>query len=409
MISLEFVKRLFERSLKRSGYKKMPMKVSEFIRGPVLGFSNLGSARTQLEAYQGHVYKCVTLIYRQACSIPMRLYKQRGDRKEVIKRHPFLDLMRKPNSLMSGNDLKAITFMHRDLTGKAFWLKVLDGFGRPRELWPLPVADFRGFILDDSKTKIVKFEFKPDGGQSTLYNVDEVVYFRYPHPVYYLDGASPIQSQAFAYDTDRAMKVYQKKFFQNSARPDIVFETDQEIQEEDARRLLLSWKQAHQGVERAWEPAILDKGLRVKNISVSMEDLAFASLAEWSKEDILEAYNIPEGKFGTAKNVKYENDYGIDVTFNSECIAPRLRSYEEEITTSLLNHYDEGLFVEHDNCVPSDKEFELKRRESNLKSFTTTINEEREKMGLPPVAWGHTPWMTIHSQQVPVKGKRGDR
>ena len=187
--------------------------------------------------------------------------------------------------------------------------------------------------------------------------------------------------------------MYQRNFFQNSARSDIVFQTDQEVPPEDARRLLLGWKQQHQGVERAWEPAILDKGLRIKNLSVSNEDLGFMGLAKWAKEDIMEAYSVPEGKLGNVGQVKYENVFGIDITFNSECIAPRLRSYEGQIISSLLPHYGAGLFVEHANCIPRDREFDLKERETNLQTFTTTINEERARKGLSPVPWGHRPWM----------------
>jgi len=394
-----------ERFIARLGFVKIPAGSGGLLEGGSSGFTNLGETRRQLEAYQGHVYKCVTLIYRRAISVPFRLYKQRGEEFEEVKRHPFIDLMRRPNPYMTGRDLKAITFMHRDLTGKAFWLKVFNKINRPAEIWPLPVGNFVRFLFNESKTELSGYEFKTDEGRLIQYDAEEVVYFRYPHPIHPFDGASPIQAVAYAYDMDMAMRIYQRNFFQNSARADLTLETDQKIEPEDAKRLLLGWKQKHQGVEKSWEPAILDQGLKAHIMSGSLKDLDFAVLAKWTKEDILEAYNVPEGKLGSVKNVKDRSDLAIDTTFNSECIAPRLRSYEETVNISLLPYYDTGLFIKHVSCIPRDREYDLKEREVNLKNQYATINEERAKEGLKPVPWGYSPWIPISMTQEISKRK----
>nr|BDD47308.1 hypothetical protein 11 [bacterium] len=400
IISKDYWGKAFTRFIGQFGFVKIPSGLGGISGGGILGFSNLGNKRKQLEAYQSHVYKCVTLIYRRAISVPMKLYKERGDDDEEIKRHPFIDLMKRPNPLMTGSDLKAITIMHRDLAGMGFWYIVFNSLGRPAELWPLPVGNFSQFVFNDSKTELLAYEFKTDEGRPVRYEPDEIVYFRYPHPLYFLEGASPVQAMAFAYDTDMAIRTYQRRFFQNSARADVVFESDQNIQPDDAKRLLLAWKQNHQGVNKSWEPAILDNGLKVNNsLSVTAKDFEFAELAGWTKEDILEAYNVPEGKLGSVKDVNRANALGIDITFNSECIKPRLDSFEEQITLSLLPYYDQGLYVEHVNCIPRDLEHDLKERESNLKSKFTTINEERAKENMDPVPWGDKPFVTINEIQ----------
>lgn len=381
------------------GFVKMPSGIAGG-GGGLMGFSSLGSARKQAESYQYHVYKCVTLIYRRAQSIGFKLFKERasGDDDEV-NRHPFLELMYRPNPLMTGSDLKALTFMHRDLTGRAFWLLNFNRLGRPAEIWPLPAANFSRLVFSRDESELTGFEFLTASGGPKIYSPEEIVYFRYPHPGHLLDGASPIQAMAFAYDTDLAIRVYQRNFFQNSARADVVLQTEQTIQPEDARRILMSWKENHQGVAKAFEPAMLDKGLKAEILSVSAKDFEFAALARWTKQDILEAYNIPEGKLGTVTDVNRANGLALDITFNSECIKPRLDSFDEQVTHSLLPYYDSGLYFLHDECVPRDRELELKERESNLKGKLTTVNEERAKDGLEPVAWGNAPWISIAEMQ----------
>lgn len=394
ILTREYWKEAFAGAIKRIGFMKIPTGIGGISSGGIIGFSGLGSRRKQLEAYQNHVYKCVSLIYRRGISVPMKLYKERGDENEEIKRHPFIDLMRKPNQYMTGRILKAITMMHMDLCGMAMWLKVFNGLGRPAEVWPLPMQYFQQFKLNKEETEITGYEFMSEKSGLVTFVPEEIVYFRFPHPVYFLEGASPIQAMAFAYDTDIAIRKYQRNFFQNSARADVTLNTDQKIEPADAKRLLLAWKQNHQGVDRAFEPAILDQGLKATLLSVSAKDFEFATLAGWTKEDIFEAYGIPEGKLGTVKDVNRANGLQVDITFNSECISPRLDIYEEVVSNDVLSHYDTGLFAEHVSCIPRDLEYDLKERESNLKNKVTVVNEEREKMGLDPVAWGDKPWMS---------------
>lgn len=386
------------------GWSKMPEDMGGIMPSGFTGWSNLGSAEKQIEAYRGHVYKCVTLIARRAMSIPMRLYKEDGKAGQEIKQHPFLDLLWKPNEFMSGADIKFLTFIHRDLTGKAFWYVLRNSFGRPAEIWPLNPADFSRFIVDADGTRLAGFEFKTSTGKTVTYAPNEIVYFRYPHPRYIMEGASPIQAMAYSYDIDLAFRTWQRNFFQNSARPDVVFETDQPVQEPDAKRLLLAWNAAHQGVDRSWNTAILSNGLKAHVLSLSAADMEFAALAKLTKEDILEAYNVPAGKLGTVEDVNRSSDLGIDITFNSECIYPRLVSYEDQISRDILPAYDSGLYAAHDNCIPRDQDFELRRRESDLRSKMTSINEERQGAGLEPVPWGEKPWINIAEVQYGSPG-----
>jgi len=395
---MRWLKRTIDRVLWKMGLIKIPSGYGG-THSALLGFSNLGSARKQCEAYQSHVYKCVTLIYRRAISVPWALNKMRGDESEEIKRHPFIDLMARPNPYFTARQMKGLTFMHLDLTGRAMWLIVRNGLGRPAEIWPLPIANFSELVFNKEKTDLTGFRFANDAGGTIVYPAEDVVYFRYPHPIYMLEGASPIQAMAYAYDTDLAVRVYQRNFFQNSARPDVVFETEQKIEPEDAQRLLLAWKQAHQGVDKSWEPAMLDQGLKINKVSLSAKDFEFAALAGWTKEDILEAYNVPPGKLGTVTDVNRANALGIDITFNSECISPRLDLFDETVSQALLPLYDTGLLIKHASCIPRDLEYDLKERDSNLKNKYTTINEERARAGMDPVAWGDAPFVAINEMQ----------
>ena len=111
-------------------------------------------------------------------------------------------------------------------------------------------------------------------------------------------------------------------------------------------------------------------------------------LANWSQEKILAAYNVPPGKVGMVKDVNRANAVGIDITFNSEAILPRLLLMDDVITRSVTKKFDERILLKHDNPIPRDRELDIKEVEKKVAVPQWTINEAREMEGKPPMPGG---------------------
>ena len=370
--------------------------------GPNLGpasSSDLGNTSRQLAAYIGWVYAAVNAITNRVASVPMRLYRAGTD--EEIETHPLIDLLTRPNPFMVGQFFQVLIQTHLDLTGMAFIHVVANGLGQPAELWPLDPASL--IRIESGATNedwISAFVFRASDGGETTYSPDEVLYLRYPHPTALLYGASPIQAAAYAYDIDKAIRVYQRNFFQNSARPDVVLYSDQSLGWDYAERIKSQWKQKHQGVDRAFEPAVLGKGLKAQILTVSAKDAQFMELAGWTKDNILAAYNVPEGKLGLVKDVNRANALGIDITFNSECIKPRLDLWDATLNAFLVPRFGGDLVIKHDNPIPRDIEFEHRRQVERLDRGVISINEARAKDGLEPIEGGDIP--TLDGGRLPL-------
>jgi HK97 family phage portal protein len=357
---------------------------------PFLGGGGLAGRGRQLAAYQGWVFAAVNVIARRVAGVPLRLYPAGGGEK--IGRHPALELLSRPNPVLTGRQLRLIVTLHLELTGMAFVLKSQNALGRPAELWPLSPADLVEIEAGpDTSRPITGFLFNGPEGRQVRYRPEEVLYFRHPSPASLLYGASPIQAMAHAYDIDLAVRVYQKNFFRNSARPEVVLATDQRLTEEEARRILTRWNQKHQGLERAFAPTVLDGGLKAQTLTFSQKDFQFMELAGWTQDNILAAYGVPAGKLGLVKDVNRANALGIDITFNSECVRPRLELIEDVLTRFLLPDWGRNLELRHDNPVPTDRAQAHQEAMAQLDRGAITINEFRAGRGLPPVAWGDEP------------------
>ncbi|MBU1154654.1 MAG: phage portal protein, partial [Proteobacteria bacterium] len=244
----------------------------------------------------------------------------------------------------------------------------------------------------DTRQPLTGFVFNGPGGKRTGYRPSELLYFRHPSPSSLVYGASPIEAMAHAFDIDLAVRIYQRNFFRNSARPEVVLSTDQRLTEDEARRVLTRWRQKHQGLAHVFEPTVLDGGLKATPLAYSAKDFEFTQLAGWTQDNILAAYGVPAGKLGLVKDVNRANAQGIEVTFNAECVRPRLDLWEDVMNAFLLPRYGQGLSLKFDNPVPSDRAQSHKEAMEQLDRGALTINELRASQGRPPVAWGDAPY-----------------
>ncbi|MBW1778036.1 MAG: phage portal protein, partial [Deltaproteobacteria bacterium] len=296
-------------------------------------YTALGSVYKQLASYQGHVYKVVNLISNRLSTLDFWLEYERGTESAVIDNHVFYDLARKPNPIWNFRQLLKFTDMHLELTGRAFWRKIRGPGNQVVELWPIVPSNFNELKTEKGEggptiSAYVFFVGGVGGVGGAVKEVtipaEDIVDFRFPHPTLMLEGASPIQAAAYAYDTDLAMRVYERRFFHNSARPDILLSSEQVINEDDATRIVKLWNQKFQGPEKKYsEPAVLGKGMSVEILSVSNKDLEFMVLKEWTKEDIFETYGVPPSMLGTIKEYRRDNMFASEMIFAKECLTPR--------------------------------------------------------------------------------------
>lgn len=101
---------------------------------------------------------------------------------------------------------------------------------------------------------------------------------------------------------------------------------------------------------------------------------------------------MPAGKLGLVKDVNRANAQGIEVTFNSECVRPRLELWEDVLNAFLLPRYGANLRLKFDNPVPSDRSQTHKEAMEQLDRGAMTINEYRALQGRTPVTWGDEPY-----------------
>ena len=381
-----------------------------------------------LEAYSkiGAVYACVSLIASSFARVPWHFEDLKGNE---IRRDDLRQILRRPNPTMSGLELFEATVTHLELTGNAFWyLSEVDGsaifasdpsggvmtdaqgrpvassrphFGRPREIHYLEPD--RVSIAKGASGAPAGYIYRT-GTTDVPLEPDWVVHFRYFNPLDRYWGMGVIQAAALKLETDYFSERWNRNFFKNSARPDGVLETERTLSATEFERLREEWRKGHLGTESAHRTAILEAGLKYKQITASQKDIDFLQGRELTREEICSMFGVPPAKIGVLRYANYANAREQDKTFWAETMEPKLARFAAKVTAELCARYDAGLEFVFADVTPQDiaqqAEVAVKLANAGLR----TINELRAefKWG-DPVAWGDAWWAPATRMRAETK------
>lgn len=359
-----------------------------------------------LGSYQSWVYACARVIANRVSAVPIRIKAKIARDGELVSEelfdHPLVELLKYPNPFMPRAYFWQLTQTHLDLCGNAYWLKIRDRLGVVRELWPLQPERMR--VVPDAEKFVVGYLYRVRA-QELAFEPDEIVHFKYPHPLNPWYGLSPVEALAYEVDADLYMRIYQKVTFENDATPSGVLTTTQFIDEDSANRLRARWYERYGGVVNRAKVAILHSGLDFKPIAIPPKDLEFLHQARINRDKLLAAFGVPASKLGLVEDVNRANAEANDATFNQEAIAPRLCLRDEFLTLSLARDFDARLYVESDDPVPRNREADRLDRQAYLAAGVLTINEVREQLGKKPVPWGAEAYLPLGAVPASLIGE----
>ncbi len=364
-----------------------------------------------LQAYRNWVYICANKNATAVSKQPLRLYVAKTDanrkslqptkvvskdtlryltanhydsmRKAVVVEevveHPFLTLIKNPNSFLNQKDFFFLTQLFKELSGDSYWYKNLNAFKQPKELWNLYPNLMS--IVPGSKEYIAGYIYRRGDGERIPLKPEEIVHFLFPNPNDKYYGASPVMAVASSYNIRENADNYENALFTNMGRLEGYFTTKESIRDADFKRLESQIKKNFFGFKNAGKSPLLDNGLDYKSLSQSPRDLSYVELRKNTREEIAAAFGVPLSKIIT-ENVNKSNSETGSHDYESDTILPRLVSLAEEINETILPLYSDNIFCAFDNPVREDAKTTIYKNDLYVKNGTYNRNEVRKQEGL---------------------------
>lgn len=320
----------------------------------------------------------------------------RGSVEPIEPSHPVQALLDSPNPFWSRGDLWRATETYLGLWGSAYWGLERDEQGIVTDLWPLRSDKMR--VVPDPDRYIKGFVYLGGGQQLIPYVPEDIVWIRYFNPLDEHAGLSPVAPLRLSIDMGIDALRANRNNLANDSTPGLFVETSDSPTDDEVKEFYQRWESRFRGVEKVRRPVLLSGGMKAANLGFSPRDMEYIQSLRWSLEDAARVYGVPKAMLGEVERLTFSNFQTARRVFWEDTIVPQLMFYQETLQNKLLPNLGldvSGLTVQYDLiAVEALQESENDRAQRHKMYVTTgilTINEVRNSLGLPSVAWGDTP------------------
>ena len=359
----------------------------------------------QLMANIGWVYSANQVIADDCASVRLKLMHNMkdGDQEEVYS-HEILDLLNDPNNVITAKQLWNLYYSYLNLTGEAYILK-LDRKGNaledktklPSALFPLPSHLCEFFVGEKSwEQSYVMFN-------GEKYSINAVLRDINPDPENIYNGMSIVRKASLTIDTDIQMKRWNNKLFKNGARPGVVVEVPDQLNDASFNRLKQQFDEQYRGVGNAFNRVILEGGAKMSPFMMTTQDLDFLESKRFTRDEILAMFKVSGSNLGITEDVNRANAEAQEYSYAKRCIKPRLEQFVDFMNKRLLRPiYGDEFELSFEDPIPENTEMRLREAQAGVNNWLT-INEVREMYGREALTNGNGDQLYVPISNVPIE------
>lgn len=286
--------------------------------------------------------------------------------------HPVYQQFHPPYGFQipSISDLLKTSVLHRELFGEFFW--VFDDQGNVRTIFPA----FMQPLFRPGTSEVVGWEFF-DGTNRRRFRLEDVLFYKYPHPFDPVRGFPPLSAARWAIEQDVSMVAWNAKNFKSGVRPKIVVTAKTGVSSKMRKEIREEIKQNNQGLPGD-EVMIIGGDVEVETVAQNLRDLEFLQGREMSREEILSVLDVPPALVGVFRFANYANARFQGQHFYYFKIVPYLQEIEQIVTMQLEIRGFSDVKFKFDNSKIIDLFVPLRDR---IETFEKMI-----KSGIPQAA-----------------------
>ena len=282
----------------------------------------------------------IKFVQRVFTEAPLRM--RRNDK--IIKSHPFISLLGRPNEFYSGDALWRAIIGSWFLQGNAYLLKVWNAF-EPVELWWIPPWMIEPVGPRDGSEFISGYKYKLPGREPQLLATDSIVHLRNG-----LDPRNPRLGMSDLYCllrevfSDDEASNFVSSLLRNSGVPGIVVSPKQGVASpDDVQATEEKLKQQMTGDGRG-NPLVMRGATEVKQFAWSPAQMELGSIRDVSEERVCPVIGIPAAVVGFGTGLQQTK---VGATMRElvqlawiGCVLPTQRSFASDLALHLLPNFE---------------------------------------------------------------------
>ncbi len=355
------------------------------------------------------IFSCQTTIANDIAKLKPITQQRKGRVWEEVDNTAITGLLLKPNDYQNYIQFQEAWITSKLLTGNVYCLKVREpGSDKVAELHVLDPYKVEPLVADNGD---VYYRLKQNNlnkvfEEELTLPATEIIHDRFNCIFHPLVGLSPLFAAAISAQTGQSSQKNIKSFLRNGSNPGGILSAPGAISDTTAQRLKEKFEAGFTG-ENSGKVAVAGDDLKFIPIRMSNVDAQVIELMGWNDERICSVYHVPGYMVGVGEMPKFDNIEALVRSYYSQCLQVLIEAMESSL--------DAGLKLGNGMRVQLDVEAGLFRMDSatlittlseGTKSGLYAPNEAREKLNLPPVDGGESPYMQQQNYSLAALANR---
>lgn len=301
--------------------------------------------------------RCISIITKSASAIELQLRNKNSG--EIIKSHRILDLLKRPNPMLSQNDFFETIYAHKLISGNVYIQAIfpINSDMEPKELFIL--RPDRITILVGKTTIPVGYKYRFDT-KETIFKVDqitgksEILHIKNFNPINDWYGLSQVEPAAYSIDQHNEASKWNQAILQNGAKPcgALIVKNDAEnngfLTDDQFERLKEQLYSEFSGSSNAGKPLLLEGGLDWKEISLSPKEMDFLEMKHSTARDIALSFGVPSQLIGIPGDNTYSNMAEARLFLWEQTILPAIDGVLMNFNNWLIPMFNEDVELFYD-------------------------------------------------------------
>lgn len=327
------------------------------------------------------VYTCIKVLSETVSSLPICLYRQIGEGKELHTSNPLFDLVgKKPNEFQTAPEFMSYVMMSLLLRGNFYGYVNRTASGRIIEILPLPFDAVS--VMQDTDYNIV-YKVTHSDKSEFVYSQYEILHIK-GMSMDGIVGMSPLQYNASVMNNAIAARDYAGSVFANDATPRGVLSTDGVLSDEAYDNIRQSWEASHGGIKNAHRIAILEQGLKFSPMQLTPADVQLLESRKYSRTEIASIFRVPPHMLADLERATFSNIEHQDLAFYKSTILPYLTNIEARLNCTLLNVNTQYFKFKVEDLLRTDLTTRVNAYKAMIETGIMSPNEARERLDMNP-------------------------
>lgn len=332
------------------------------------------------------VLQAVRLISESIGSLPVKLYREQAEAKEIVSKHTAHKIVHKrANEWTGAGAIRTQLTSDALIYGNGFARVVRYPDGSPFELIRLLPGTVS--VMEDALGAAPPFYRVSENGGSRQYSHTEIL-----HIPSFL-GRSPISFGREAIGLTSVLEKHGATFFTSGARPNAIISNEKAQGGEAGATIISNMRKSF----REWmrgasaDPLILDGGWKYEAPALTSTDSQYVENRLEQINEIARIFGVPPHLLFQLERATWSNAEQMGASFLQLCLRPWLDKWQEALATVLLTEIEQN---DHwfEFVVDDLMRADMASRTANITALVTnrvmSPNEARAILNMPPLPGG---------------------